>query len=250
MILKSTLTALFLCILLVNSEAFAANDEDKSLDAGTFSFQLENDLFSGTDQHYTNGTRISWLSPGGETFERLELARNFLESIALDDNDNNKDKAVRLGFSFGQDMYTPQDRYTTTLITDDRPYAAWLYGAVSLHTISNPDSWNKSLESVELALGVVGPAALGEETQDFVHEFQFIDTFEGWDNQIHNEPGIALLYERKWRLGEPTDLGVLGEFDAIPHVGLSLGNISTQAGVGGAIRWGWNLPNNFGPPQA
>ncbi len=239
-----------LCFFLnAGSPAIAQSDNsEKPLDAGTFSFQLENDLFSGTDRHYTNGIRLSWLSPNGQTFEPLALARDFLESVALDDDVPDSKKAVRLGFSLGQEMYTPKERHNTELILDDRPYGAWLYGAVSLHTISNPDASVKTLESIELALGVVGPAAMGEQAQDMVHEARLIETFEGWDNQIRNEPGIALHYERKWRLGDPRDLFGLGEFDAIPHAGLSLGNVSTHANLGGALRWGWNLPHNFGPP--
>ncbi|MBT4889524.1 MAG: lipid A deacylase LpxR family protein, partial [Rhodospirillales bacterium] len=209
----------------------------------------ENDMFSGSDRHYTNGIRLSWLSPSGETFKPLAMARDVLESIALDDDPGHENKSVRLGFAVGQDMYTPEDRYSRTLISNDRPYGAWLYGAVSLHTITNPDSWIKTLESVELDIGVVGPAALGEQSQDVIHDARLIDNFEGWDNQIHNEPGIALLYERKWRLHKPQDLWGFGEFDAIPHAGFSLGNVSTHANVGGAVRWGLNLPNNFGPPS-
>ena len=32
-------------------------------DRGSFSILVDNDTFTGTDRHYTNGLRASWLSP-------------------------------------------------------------------------------------------------------------------------------------------------------------------------------------------
>ncbi len=236
---------------------------DKKKDFGTWSLQLENDLFAGTDRHYTNGIRMSWLSPDGDTIEALELARDALEAVALDDDDVSRgDKEIRFGVSIGQDMYTPTDRARTDVILDDRPYAGWLYGAAALHTVTDQGKTEpekagiKDLESVELQLGIIGPWAMAEEAQDLIHEIRLIDTFEGWDNQLENEPGVMLLYERKWRLSSPERLTGNTpdgfdwlEFDAIPGIGFSLGNVVTEARAGGALRIGWNLPDNFGPPS-
>ncbi len=262
MILRVSLLAAVIG-LLVAGPASANDSAAHKNDFGTWSFQLENDLFAGADRHYTNGLRVSWLSPDGDTVEWLDLARDALESIALDeDNLSRGNKQVRFGVSLGQDIYTPEDRARTDVILDDRPYAGWLYGAAALHTITDHgmlDSTKtglKDLESVELQIGMVGPWALGEQAQNLIHELRLIDTFKGWDNQINNEPGIMLLYERKWRLAPPTP--VLGssdpawsglEIDFIPSVGASLGNVITEARTGGAVRLGWNIPENFGPPS-
>ena len=113
--------------MLVSAPALGAEETKSDKEIGTFSFQLENDLFSGTDRHYTNGIRLSWLSPDGDTVDSLELVRDTLETFALDatgrDSENNQ---IRFGLSLGQDMYTPEDRASRNLIIDDRPYAAWL----------------------------------------------------------------------------------------------------------------------------
>ena len=257
MIFRVTLLALSLGFLSV-APASADDGARHSDDFGTWSFQLENDLFAGADRHYTNGLRLSWLSPHGDTVEWLDLARDALEAVALDENDISRgNKQVRFGVSLGQDMYTPENRSRTDVVLDDRPYAAWMYGAAALHTITDHGKLDgakagmKDLESVELQIGVVGPWALGEEAQDLIHELRLISTFEGWDNQINNEPGVMLLYERKWRLAAPLDLGPAWagtSVDVIPGVGLSLGNVVTEARTGGAVRWGWNIPQNFGPP--
>ena len=254
----------FCSAVLLATSAIAGDGQDAGAnDFGTWSFQLENDLFAGTDQHYTNGLRVSWLSPHGDTVEVLELARDALEAVALDEDDISQgNKQVHFGASAGQDIYTPADRYRTDIVSDDRPYAGWLYGAAALHTITDHGKLNpakagiKDLESVELQVGVVGPWALGEQAQNLIHEVRLIDTFDGWGNQINNEPGIMLLYERKWRLGPPKPvLGGTGralsglEFDVIPSAGASLGNVITEARAGGALRLGWNIPENFGPPS-
>ncbi|NQW01975.1 MAG: lipid A deacylase LpxR family protein [Rhodospirillales bacterium] len=216
--------------------------EPAEKELGTLSLKFENDLFSGADQHYTNGVRLSWLSPEGDTFRPLQTIRDLLEEIAQDEN-----KTTRFGLSAGQDMYTPKDSKARELLVDDRPYAGWLYGGLSLHTVSDHGQGRMDQESVEVNVGIIGPWSLAEVNQDFVHSVRSIEKFNGWDNQLHNEPGLLINYERKWRLFDPIKWGGTG-FDAIPHAGASLGNVMTGANAGGAVRWGWNLPKDFGPP--
>lgn len=253
-------------VIVVGSSSTFAEDEK---DFGTWSFQFENDMFSGSDRHYTNGLRLSWLSPDEKTVEWLAMPRRALETAAcrFDDEfcpvgDKPARKNIRFGAGFGQDIYTPEDRYRTDVILDDRPYGAWLYGAVSLHAITDhgkKDSarkGQKELTSAELQLGIVGPWALGEQAQNLIHDVRLIDTFDGWDNQINNEPGVMFLMEHKWRFVPPETVieslgsngrGVTADF--IPNVGFSLGNVITEARAGGAVRLGWNIPENFGSPS-
>ncbi len=214
------------------------------IELGTFTVQFENDLFAGTDRNYTNGVRLSWLSPeGGQTLPVLQHARDLLAMIAQDDN-----RKTRFGWALGQEIYTPGDRQATRLITDDRPYAGWLYGALSLHSEVDNGDGAKTSESVELSLGIVGPEALGEEAQDFVHSVRLIDKFKGWDNQLKTEPGLLIAYERRWRFAKPWHLGDTLQWDFVPHAGGSVGNVLTHLGLGGAVRVGVNLPDDFGPP--
>lgn len=235
--------SVFTLFIGLSAGAFAQGLEKDKKELGTLSLQFENDLFSGTDQHYTNGIRISWLSPEGDTIRPLQKVRDFLEQIAQDEN-----QSTRFGLSLGQDIYTPHDRTSTQLLPNDRPYAGWLYGGMSLHSITDFGNGRREQETVELNLGIVGPWSLAEEAQDLVHEVRLIDTFEGWDHQLKNEPGLLLSYERKWRLFDPWNLGPI-QIDAIPHAGASLGNVATEASAGTALRWGWNLPDDFGPPS-
>lgn len=66
------------------AEKPAAKAEAKpKTELGTFAVTHENDLFAGTDQHYTSGLRLSWLSPeGGNVWEPLGMAQGALQAIA------------------------------------------------------------------------------------------------------------------------------------------------------------------------
>ena len=64
---------------------------------------------------------------------------------------------------------------------------------------------------------------------------------------LGTEPGLVLKYGRLWKIVPDTDrMGLSSMLDLIPHLGLSLGNIQTFAALGGTLRAGWNLPDDFG----
>ena len=140
-------------------------------------------------------------------------------------------------------MFAPQDLTRRDYIAGDHPYAGWLYGSVGMVSDTG-----KTLDNVMLTLGVIGPMSLAEQTQIFVHKVTGSTHPEGWDNQLENEPGIVLTYERKWRgLYEMEPFGIGA--DVIPHVGINLGNVNTDASVGATFRLGYDLPTDYGPPR-
>ncbi len=213
----------------------------------THNLYFENDLFSDTDQSYTNGIRLAWVSPDINNYlsdpaipEWLRDVNGWFETLYPAQDNLSDNVQQNLVFTIGQQMYTPEDRYRTTIDPNDRPYAGWLYAGFGYHAKTQ----NK-LNSIELNLGVVGPAALAQEAQDFVHRSRNIDLFLGWDNQLSNEPGIQLVYEHKHRMLKQSIYQNLG-FDFITHIGGSLGNVATYANTGAEIRLGLNLPDDFG----
>lgn len=213
----------------------------------THNLYFENDLFADTDQSYTNGIRLAWVSPDIDTYLYDPQLPAWLREVnywftpLYPHPENAKDEINRnLVFTIGQQMYTPEDRERTTLDPNDRPYAGWLYAGFGYHAKTR----NK-LNSVELNLGVVGPAALGQEAQDMVHNLRGIALFQGWDNQLQNEPGIQIVWEHKNRLAKQPLLGRFG-YDMITHYGGSLGNVATYANTGAEIRFGVRLPDDFG----
>lgn len=206
-------------------------EDEKSI----FNVVLENDSFSGSDRDYTNGIRFAWLS-SEENMPRL--ARTVARALPLA-NDGNK----RMSLAIGQSMFAPENLTRRDLIIGDQPYAGWLYGSVGMVSDTG-----RTLDNVMLTLGVVGPLSYAEPIQSFVHHVVDSPHPAGWDNQLKNEPGIILTYERKWRgIYEFSPFGMGA--DITPHVGVNLGNINTDIAAGATLRLGYDLPADYGPPR-
>ena len=214
--------------------------------AGTWTLLMENDRFADTDRHYTHGTRVAWVSE--EKDVGPEWVRRLLDHIPLIAKMNES----RIGFALGQNIYTPENISRSDLTVTDRPYAGWLYGAVSVHAEKHPKILGRTLDvldTFEMQLGMIGPLSLAEPTQKTVH--RLIDTTRphGWSHQLDTELGIAMLAERKWRTPE-TKFGRGGiAFDIIPHLGAALGNVYTHVNAGAMVRLGHNLAFDYGPPH-
>ena len=207
-----------------------------------YNIHLENDLFNGSDQGYTNGVKLSWVSANLKDYVNdpcLPLTVRRLNRLFT--------SLHRTGYSsrnmvvtLGQSMYTPLDKTRTDVIPNDRPYAGWLYLGLGYN-----ERDARQMDTVQVNIGIVGPASLGKQTQDFIHDLRDIPRFKGWDNQLHNELGIQLVAERRKKLWESKKNNWL-QFDAITHYGASLGNVATYLNSGFEIRAGQDLPNDFG----
>ena len=208
-------------------------------------FRVDNDLLGGSqqDQGYTNGALITLVSPnlvdytGDPCLPRLARWINgYLERLQPGGFEQQN-----MVFSLGQGLYTPTDFTRADLITGDRPYAAILLASFG-YNARNGDR----LRTTQLQLGVVGPAAFGEEVQDAVHDLLGDEKFRGWDNQLRNEPLLGVVHERMRRWGDgEANAGDWG-WDAIAHWGGTVGNRATYANAGMELRWGWHLPDDFG----
>jgi hypothetical protein len=210
--------------------------EGRSTDQlGSLTLLLENDAFASMDRHYTNGLQLSYLTPPQS---RASMVSRILELLPW-----NADGDVRIGWQLGQSIFTPDDKDSSARLPDQRPYAAWLYGGISIvySTAEHIDTWG-------LVFGTVGPDARGEVVQNAVHEWLNNDEAAGWHNQIPNQKGGAFIVERKWRALAQNEVSRFG-IDLMPHVGMSLGNIETYANAGVSFRVGNDLDNDFGPPR-
>lgn len=207
---------------------------------GTLTFYFENDLFGSTDENYTNGARISWTSPNLRKFSEDRNVGGF--AGVFDDapwaGDSTYERNVAI--SLGQSMFTPRDVDSYDLVKDERPYAGWLYLGMGW-------IWKnqKVKNSLVLNVGVVGPASYAEETQRLVHEALDQDYPNGWDNQLRNELGVTLSYERMWRIRDRQDNHGF-DWDVLPYAGVTLGNVMTHGTLGTELRFGYNLPDDFG----
>lgn len=221
------------------------------------SIQFENDIgLGGTDRHYTHGSRVSCMS---ENQTGDAAAREIADAISFDIGgyellDSNRE--VRYSVALGQTMFTPEDLARTDLIVDDRPYAGWLFGSFGLVLGPRKEQAVGStafdrMESIQLTLGVVGPASAADRTQKFVHSVIDAEKPRGWRNQLRNEPGFILEYEQKWRTESWNLLpgSSLLQVDLMPSAGVALGNVHTYGSVAATFRIGNRLANDFGPPR-
>ena len=194
----------------------------------TASVRWENDTFGGTDRFYTDGVSLgvshtgpSWMDPVANWLPWGEGRRT-------------------VGYDVTQAMLTPAD--TTRPVPDptDRPYAGLLSVGLLLHV-----ERSNSYHGIKLISGVVGPWSLAEETQREVHRLVGSRQPQGWGYQLENEPILNLAYEyrHKFRLAGHGD-GWSAE--ALPSVGGLLGNVLTQGQIGGLVRAGWRIPDDFG----
>lgn len=196
---------------------------------------VDNDLFfDGTDRHYTNGVRFDWAPHCQHTVLGLVP----LMERTLGAADPNKS----MYFSVGQNMFTPDDISVSDIVGDDRPYAGWLY--FSTGVINRATNYT---ERLEVTLGIVGPASLAGDLHRTWHDWFNFTKPNGWANQLKNEPGLVIFYERQWRRALPTPGGFAGQL--LPHVNGALGNIYTYAAAGLTLRFGQNLPQDTGPTR-
>jgi lipid A 3-O-deacylase len=227
--------------------------QNEQLEFGSVTLYSENDkYFAGTDQHYTNGFKLSFLTTDLRSFTGEPVPSLVRTAARKLGTLTEPDAAYKLNLSIGQNLYTPVNTRTTAYQPDDRPYAAWLYvGAAYQNYLPErrtPVSGTyipPRLDVFEITVGTVGPAALGRQVQNGFHNIIGVAHANGWSNQIHNEAGLNLVFERKYRLGTAGTRDGFGA-DFIPHGGFSAGNIFTYANLGFEVRTGWKLPADFG----
>ena len=171
-ILPVLLAGLFLC-----SHAYAQNlsikpviDQDpnkirkeaeKSIESNPYenylSFSYENDrIGSGEDRFYTSGVRMTYFNTNVDLPEVFEDVADKVPGFDINDT-------TATYFTLGQNLYVPSEIDSAQPQAGDRPYAGWLYGSVGLTTLTS-----NHVDDVELTLGIVGPEALGEQTQKFI----------------------------------------------------------------------------------
>jgi lipid A 3-O-deacylase len=262
--LPATALVLVLCAAPVSAQTVNTPDSDvqacNASNAIRFrgaTARLENDLFADTDQNYTSG--VAFTAVSHDIFGKLNLAClpaavrlhsaliSYLDPGFWADADNPA-HAQNVVVKFGQSMFTPRDSTRTDLIPDDRPYAGLLYVGMSWNRRKHePHNNTEVLETREITLGVIGPLALAQPAQDLIHDVIGAERFQGWDNQLRNEPAVQMALDRKFKTYQGAGAIQPGfSADYIRSLGLQLGNIETSGTVGIEGRIGWNIPNDFG----
>lgn len=212
--------------------------------ASTLNVRIDNDFFGGAgqDQGYSNGFLISSVSPNLVSYQNdpclpgsIEVLNRYLMWLQPGGYD---EQNMVMGLS--QVLFTPTDRTKAALIEEDRPYAAALLLSVGYNARSGDH-----LRTSQIRIGVVGPSALGEQVQNGAHKLLGQEPFDGWSNQLRDEPVLQLIHEHRWRWARAASASGWG-WDATGHLGGSLGNFATYGNSGLEWRFGYQLPDDFG----
>ena len=120
----------------------------------------------------------------------------------------------------GQNIYMQAVRSRPESDPRDRPLGAYLYGAHGASVTSA-----RLGASLVGELGVTGPAALGETTQNGIHRLLGVTEVPAWDQQLRPRLGVNLHLDcrRSWPIASGVE--VLGE------AGASLGTMLNEARV-------------------
>jgi hypothetical protein len=212
-------------ILAILSSALATRAEEPPRFA---SLTFDNDIFAGTDRHYTNGVQLALLVDIASIPDFARAAPPF--SWSTD---------PQFVFALGQRIFTPTDIERSAPPSGDRPYAGWLYAL---------GDWRLgdygTVDHITGSLGVVGPAAGARQAQNGVHRLLHDKPARGWSSQIDNRAAWLLAYERAWRNLLREKLGS-NEADVTPRVSVTVGNVFTYASVGVVARYGTALPDDI-----
>jgi hypothetical protein len=238
---KPFLALALVIICFLPQQSLAGDQEARRSD--TLTLYLENDVFGfdNNDRYYTHGMKISWISRDLSDYSDIVIAPSWMHWLIERMpfvNDPERQRSVSV--SLGQIIYTPEDKVRSDLILDDRPYAGIAYLGLGLHSKSQ---WQ--MDTIEVDFGIVGRHSYAEDCQKEVHSRIGSSDPKGWENQLHDELVLNIYFERKWRALQTGNSGGLG-FDCIPHVGIAVGNAYTGINLGGQVRFGWNIPNDFG----
>lgn len=222
-------------------QSLAGDEEARKSD--TLTLYLENDIFAfdEKDRYYTHGTKISWISRDLSDYRDIVrlpswMHRSIERLPFIKYPGNHRTVSV----SLGQTIYTPANKERSDLILNDRPYAGISYLGLGLHS-RNP----RQMDTLEFVIGIVGHHSYAEDCQKVIHKWTDSGEPKGWSHQLKDEAVLNIYFERKWRATQTGRSGGLG-FDVIPHLGIAVGNAYTGFNMGGQVRFGWNIPNDFG----
>jgi hypothetical protein len=144
-----------------------------------FRIYEDNDFFNirgrGTDDAYTNGTRLDYF------YQPRHSPKGFINRAmpkAGDSSDN------VYGWGLMQLMYTPDSLNDPSYQPNDYPWSAAL---VATHTLYSYNPVKKYDFQTELELGVIGPAALGQQAQTMIHRMIHYIKPLGWGHQFRDD---------------------------------------------------------------
>ncbi len=186
-------------------------------DLGMITIIMGNDLFNLTDYYYTSGVGLEVTHP---VFSFLPT-RHLLLPFSSKSTDY-------YGFSVIQDLYTPYDLEDPEIQYGDRPFAAYLCIGFSKTSLFREQTLRTKSQ---LYFGMIGPAALGNFSQDIFHSLEP----SGWINQVNND--VVVNYNVNLSKGIISD----NNFELVTVASGRIGTLFTDVALGVVMRFGNEL---------
>lgn len=184
-----------------------------------FRLHYENDYFSTSDLYYTQGVNVEYVHPA--------ISKFFTSKLLV----HAASKETKFGMSLEQEGYTPTSITHPEILVGDRPFTAALFFKI-FSAINNPKKEERISSS--LSVGLMGPAAGGEQIQEALHRLINYTLPEGWDNQISN--ALILNYELEYQRGI---FSLDKYFSFMGRAGARAGTYNTKANVSTIIMAGY-----------
>lgn len=151
----------------------------------------------------------------------------------------------QLSFHIAQDIYSPSasNKRNHTAVTGDRAFSAYLHTGIEWNSLAN--EWIRYRLGTDI--GVVGPDAGGQKTQNKAHSIIGAEKYHSWDDQIENRYG----YTVKGMLSLTPSTEILGiNIGLYPEISTVSGNLFQYAAYGATVAIGndkiFNSDNGFG----
>lgn len=220
-----SIVILWICILPVYSQ--------------TVSFSLDNDYVFDSDNGYTGGIQIGWMSDAYDTTVESSYVSFLDKTVTALFPLDKEGKYVNGAANLQEIIITPNDTNAREPIYDDVPYIGVLTANFSYFL------WNtESFEEFRVSVGTVGSYSGAEELQNGIHKLIGDNEAEGWKNQLGNYIVLQAGYQKGVRQ-YTADFSENKRFEWFNSYFLDVGNIYNGLGVGSAIRYGYNMPNSF-----
>ena len=142
----------------------------------------------GTDDAYTNGTRLDYF------YMPRKRPHSFADNAIPRAGDSSVDV---YGWGLMQLMYTPDDLTSSAYQPNDYP---WSGALIATRTVYSYNPAQKYDFQTELVMGILGPAALTKETQTIVHSLIHYIRPMGWSHQFNDYPMLNVNFTAEKQL--------------------------------------------------
>jgi lipid A 3-O-deacylase len=195
-----------------------------------FRFHYDNDFFTKTDYYYSQGITLEYVHPA---IKKFLLSKILLQPPGA---------SLQYGIAFNIFGYTPTSIRSDSILYGDRPYASCM--TFKTFVVASDSARQQHISSA-VSIGIIGPAAQGEEIQTGIHRWLKNVLPKGWQYQVHND--IILDYQFSY---EKKLLNISNYFLLNSIAEARLGTLNDKLGAGFNFMTGnFNNPWQPGRPN-